>query len=767
MYFSKFRTLNTVAALIIGTALITAGSITASADGPQMLPTKSVNNPGTDSDPLTYQSGTSVLDLGGGKLVAAFSDTGVGGPLLLSDPAGSAAAAGNKPTLAIPASQQHGIGYAWSSNGGKSWTDAGELPDTADGDYFGPVLAYGEKKKRIYLAVPSLDSEKLLVFKSNNKGHSFGSPVDAAMTGDRLYRPWIGVDNVNGSGNGRIYVCWSDDQAGPYGVRVTRSTNNGASFTPAGGMLIAPKGFGCNIVIGPKHEVYVFYFAGDAADGLSGDGKLFLRRSLDKGVTFGPEIVVADLKGTGFLGALDGAGEGSHRLGFPHVAINPGKNGGQLYVVYNDDPTPGNPLDDNGDILMVKSTNGGKSWSAPKRVNDDKDGTQFTPSIAFDENGKLMIGYYSESHDPADNQVFHRRGRLGELTGKKGKKYKLNKSFQMSHNSPVISPYDWRGAQGFTGAYDQIAGTGSTFTSTFMVNQKGGAESPYQPDVFAGRINSMPEAADLHVEIVKAPKKLKLGKKGVFAFEVSANGNDADDAFFAIPHVPGLKFTRARGKNCQTVMGAADCNFGKLKAGKTKTVKLTAYAAYKPGGKLKALGTTSSTDKKTKNNKDKAKSKVVSGGAVTETFSTGNIAVPFVADGFVDIPIVVPDGGKMAYAIPQIRADHNDPSDVTFSLIAPNGREIPLFRRIGDDSADHFGTGANDCSGTPMVFDDRAAGSIVNQNPPFAGTFQPRQGVLADLAGLPSAGTWKLRAAESNNDGVAIGCVKLTVVRRK
>ena len=48
-------------------------------------------------------------------------------------------------------------------------------------DGYSPSLAYSEKAKRVYLAVPNFVYDKILVHRSDNKGHSFGSPVDGSL----------------------------------------------------------------------------------------------------------------------------------------------------------------------------------------------------------------------------------------------------------------------------------------------------------------------------------------------------------------------------------------------------------------------------------------------------------------------------------------------------------------------------------------------------------------------------------------------------------
>ena len=85
--------------------------------------------------------------------------------------------------------------------------------------------------------------------------------------------------------------------------------------------------------------------------------------------------------------------------GFAHFAVSPLT--GHLYGVYAANPAG----TDKGDIQIVTSTNGGASWSAPVRVNDDATTTdQWQPTLAITPDGtKLGVFYYSRQLDAANN----------------------------------------------------------------------------------------------------------------------------------------------------------------------------------------------------------------------------------------------------------------------------------------------------------------------------------------------------------------------------
>jgi hypothetical protein len=80
-----------------------------------------------------------------------------------------------------------------------------------------------------------------------------------------------------------------------------------------------------------------------------------------------------------------------------------------LAVVWSDmrnspTPAPSDPYSatTNSDVVVSESTDGGAHWSAPTAVA--LPGDQFMPWGAFDSNGKLRIGTFDRSYDPANHK---------------------------------------------------------------------------------------------------------------------------------------------------------------------------------------------------------------------------------------------------------------------------------------------------------------------------------------------------------------------------
>ena len=347
------------------------------------------NNNGSTGTANFTQSETSIIAFGNNVLIG-FNDSGsyVGGA--------------NKFT-----------GFSYSTNSGTTFIDGGTLPTNAGGDAGDPVLARNETTGRIYFSTLGFSLTTIQVFRSDDNGLSWLAPVNGTPGGSSEDKQWITVDNYPGSGNGNVYLM-SRRFGGPQGIYFFRSTDNGNTFGPAGGTLIVSNNQGAFVAVGPDHSVYAFWYEGST-------GTIKMRKSTDLGVSFGATItVVSGLVGgtNGDLG-LTGLRQGTATYNsfrsnqFPHAAINPVS--GHIYITFDNDAAGS----DKADIFMVTSTNGGTTWSAASRINDDATTTdQWMPTIAVTPNGShLGIFYYSRQEDVANNNLFKYYGRIGSISG--------------------------------------------------------------------------------------------------------------------------------------------------------------------------------------------------------------------------------------------------------------------------------------------------------------------------------------------------------------
>lgn len=702
-----------------------------------------VNDPASDATAQDTQSETTVVNLGDSRLVAAFNDSG-------SFAGGGA----------------HFTGYAYSSNSGASWTDGGTLPDSPEGDAGDPVLVHRTVDDTVFLATLGFNTgENIQVFKSTDAGHTFGPPVNGtpgfAGSGDFQDKEWMAVDNFPGPGNGHIYLCWTRFFSGAE-VRFTRSTDGGTTFGPSGGTLISSGGQGCFVVVSPNHSVHVFYYRGTGSSGQGGDNKIFMRRSLDRGVTFQPEVQVADLATTTVNGNL-GLNGGLRSNSFPHATVDP--TTGRLYVIYNDDPNLASEAAD-GDIYVARSNNGGATWLPPVKINDDDlAGDQFFPTIAFAADGTAMASWYSRSHDPV-NFMFHRRGRLGDP----GAGHILwDQSFQLSPDTPIAIGQDPAINTVYMGDYDQISSAGVSFAATWSDNRDGNAFHQFQPDVRFARLLTNPPATNLRISITRAPIPISLGEQTTIRVTALATVGTANDVFVSVPQPPGLIFRSVTSSgDCENINGFISCRLGSILTGgaNAKTVEIVAEGAYEAGIRtVTAYGTTTSRDTTPASNKANINVNVQAGSTINHNFSTGNISTPIPDATTIEVPITIPVGGTLVQMVPQIRLNHTFDADLDLTLVSPSGQTIDLSSDNGG-SGDNYGSGSTDCAGAKTGFNDLAGTSIRNGVAPFVGTFEPEE-PIAEVIGGPVTGTWKLRITDDlSGDVGTLFCFRLLVTRQ-
>ncbi|RYU77975.1 T9SS type A sorting domain-containing protein [Hymenobacter persicinus] len=142
--------------------------------------------------------------------------------------------------------------------------------------------------------------------------------------------------------------------------------------------------------VGPNGEIYTAW---------AGPLGLTFNRSLDDGLTWlRSEKVIASVPG-----GWDFPVAGIYRAnGLPITAcdVSQGPNRGTIYVNWSDQRN--GPSDT--DVWLVKSTDGGQTWSAPRRVNNDTAGHQqfFTWMTIDQATGYLWFVFYDRRNYPAN-----------------------------------------------------------------------------------------------------------------------------------------------------------------------------------------------------------------------------------------------------------------------------------------------------------------------------------------------------------------------------
>jgi hypothetical protein len=262
---------------------------------------------------------------------------------------------------------------------------------------------------------------------------------------------WLTVDNntdVNGGPNrpgdrkiGTMYVCWGYDGAtAPTQQIVVMTSKDGGKtwggFAP-GDNTPRPlsqksviSGIGCQVSVGPHGEAYATWYDNQL-------DSLIQAKSTDRGASWTPARPVATIVGENspFEGqsfrnlsipttGVDGAGNvyivdssaNGEAMALPEGASIEDAKKARQELLEREEKAEGDscPADTDpdtepnpacSDIVMLKSTNGGQTYGAPVRVNQDKKEStadQFQPWLAITPRGQLNVMYFDRRRDPSN-----------------------------------------------------------------------------------------------------------------------------------------------------------------------------------------------------------------------------------------------------------------------------------------------------------------------------------------------------------------------------
>jgi hypothetical protein len=109
------------------------------------------------------------------------------------------------------------------------------------------------------------------------------------------------------------------------------------------------------------------------------------------------------------LGTSGRIGLNGHRINGPSMDIDRsnGPRRGTLYVVLDSNPNPTDPTLDQGDVQLLKSTDGGSHWTGSVLPGLAADKTQYFSMIDVDDDGWIHIAYYQNETGSTDGGVLN------------------------------------------------------------------------------------------------------------------------------------------------------------------------------------------------------------------------------------------------------------------------------------------------------------------------------------------------------------------------
>jgi hypothetical protein len=300
--------------------------------------------------------------------------------------------------------------YYYSNDAGFTWQE-GTLESQEHGVWGDPVLLCDTTGAFYFfhLANPPQGNwiDRIVCQKTAALGGEWNDGTAMGLNGTKAQdKHWAAVDWKNNN----IYVTWTQfDQYGTSNpdfksnIMFSRSTDGGMNWSPALQINKVPGDCvdddntveGAVPCVGPDGQIYVSW---------AGPAGLVFDRSYDQGASWlFEDIFVADIGG-GWAYDIPGIYRAN---GLPVTTCDTsgGPYNGRIYINWSDQM---NGPDDT-DIWLVKSDDGGDTWSQPIRVNDDSPGKQqFFTWMAIDQaNGNLWFVFYDRrNYDDANTDVF-------------------------------------------------------------------------------------------------------------------------------------------------------------------------------------------------------------------------------------------------------------------------------------------------------------------------------------------------------------------------
>lgn len=264
-------------------------------------------------------------------------------------------------------------GWGYSSNAGQAWT----FPNRIDSGIFrsDPVLDFDATGNFYYnsLTVPGYFCR---VYKSTNGGASWDAGTPAAG-GDKQ---WMAIDRTGLSSEGNIYTAWSSYANSCDPDIFTRSTTAGASYENC--TLIEDDPHFGTMTIDRTGNVYVSGYNFDS---------VFTVVAISSNAQVTGSNVNWDVKHVEMGGYIGGSFMNPvGLLGQINIEVDKsgGVNDGNIYLLatlsdYNNiDPS---------NVMFVRSTDGGLTWSIPMIINDDNStfNTQWMGTLGVSPDGRI------------------------------------------------------------------------------------------------------------------------------------------------------------------------------------------------------------------------------------------------------------------------------------------------------------------------------------------------------------------------------------------
>lgn len=311
-----------------------------------------------------------------------------------------------------------------STNGGLNWFGYDIIndgfPTFHNGDP-GPCIGLDGTLLISHFHSFSLQSNRTYSNYSTNMGANWSSPISCFNTSNEQLKSSVAIDDIPSSPYyGRIYNTTTMVLT-PYVIIFSYTNNNGQTWispVPQINNSIAGRNSnGPNVTVGEQGQVYIAWASSKNTSPFN-ELSIGFAKSLNGGDSWNVNEAIYNCNGI-FTSQLP---PWNIRVnGYPWLAVDKsgGARNGWIYCVTNEKNFP--PAGSDPDIILHRSSDGGNTWSAGIRVNQDAVNNgkiQYFPALDVDANGGINIIYYDTRNSPTNDsvQVFLSRSQDGGNT---------------------------------------------------------------------------------------------------------------------------------------------------------------------------------------------------------------------------------------------------------------------------------------------------------------------------------------------------------------
>ncbi len=297
-------------------------------------------------------------------------------------------------------------GWAYTTDAGVTWTFPGVLENNVFRS--DPVLDSDDTGNFSYLSLRETFYDD--IWRSINGGSFWTRLTFGDVSGGD--KQWFTIDRTNGTGHGFQYQIWSTSGNNWGGRQFSRSTDNGATWmnpiflpsSPVWGTLDVDSNG--NLFVGGAANFSSPFWCLRSSDAQNPAVTPTFDRVTQ--VSLGGSLVFSDIINPGGLGGQV----------FLAVDRSGGPTNNNVYMVASVQPTG---FSTGTDVMFVRSTDGGSTFSAPHRINDDPinhNKWHWFGTLAVAPNGRID-SVWLDSRNAANNtdsQLFYSFSTDGGVT---------------------------------------------------------------------------------------------------------------------------------------------------------------------------------------------------------------------------------------------------------------------------------------------------------------------------------------------------------------